>query len=118
MAEGVARIKKAFPQVSSGFFDVLLEEIKRIGFTDKRFEDAVTNLIHGCEYPVPTIARLVSWDKKIQLYNYYHMCDKVDKFGSTVWETYKKVVLPGRTKPVWASMADIETYNLKTKTNH
>lgn len=53
-----------------GWYEVLNEMIDVEGFTDKRLIDATTNLIKTCQYPEPTIANILSFDKTQKLYTY------------------------------------------------
>lgn len=69
-AECIIRIKKAFPDLPDGWYDILEELLDAEKFTDKRFIDAAKNLIINCQYPKPTIANILSYDKKMQLYTY------------------------------------------------
>lgn len=75
----VKRLSTAFPTLPEGFYDILLERIKENGFSDQRFQDAVSNLIDTCPYPQPTIANIISWDKKIKLYTYCEVVEKVNE---------------------------------------
>jgi hypothetical protein len=109
----VKQVKKAFPSLPTGFYDVLTDRIKELGFSDERLKDAVNNLIDTCVYPVPTIANIISWDKRIKLYNYNQIIDLVDKYGVSVWDNYKSVKISGITVRTYASLIDIQKYNLQ-----
>lgn len=45
----------------------MLDEEK---FTDKKLTDAVKNLIKTCQYPEPTIANILGYDKRIKAYTW------------------------------------------------
>jgi hypothetical protein len=109
----VKKIKAAFPALPSGFYDILTDRLKELGFSDQRLIDAVNNLIDTCVYPTPTIANVISWDKRVKLYSYSQMCDMTNKLGASVWEDYKAVVIQGINRRVYAAITDIELYNLK-----
>lgn len=109
----VKKIKSAFPSLPSGFYDILTDRLKELRFSDQRLTDAVNNLIDTCPYPTPTIANLISWDKRIKLYNYQEMVAMVDKFGEVTWRSYKAVKISGFKSRVYASVTDIEAYNLE-----
>lgn len=79
--ENVKRLKKAFPALPKGFYDIMSEMIQDEGFTDERLNDAVKNVIKTCVYPMPTIANIISWDRRMKLYNYKEVCDYVDSGG-------------------------------------
>ena len=65
----IALIKKAFPALPLGFYDVLTDRLTEHGFCDDRFRDAVIHVIDTCPYPTPTIANFISYDKKIPCFN-------------------------------------------------
>jgi hypothetical protein len=108
----VSRLKLAFPALEVGFFDVLLERIKENGFTDKRLRDAVNNLVDNFVYPTPTIANIISFDKRVKLYSYTQMLDMVMSYGVSAWKEYKAIKLIGSCR-FYASIIDIKQYNLE-----
>jgi hypothetical protein len=109
----VKKIKAAFPSLPIGFYEVLEDRIKELNFSDQKLIDAVNNLIDTCIYPTPTIASLLSWDKRIKLYSYYDMVNMTDKYGASVWDNYKAISIQGISTRVYASKIDIEKYNLE-----
>ena len=70
LAEGFVTIKKAFPKLSSGWYDALEECLDEAGFTDKRFAESIKSLVMNCQYPEPTIANITGFDRRVKLYNY------------------------------------------------
>ena len=70
LADCVIRIKKSFPKLPDGWYEMLNEMIDLEGFTDQRLADATLNLIKTCPYPEPTIANILSFDKIQKLYTY------------------------------------------------
>lgn len=113
--ETVKKIKKAFPSLFPGFYDILSERIKVLGFTNERLADAVNHVIDTCIYPTPTIANFIGYDKKIKLYTHGEIVKKMEGEGTHVWENYKPVQFPDREKLVWVTIEDIKKYNLKTE---
>ena len=63
-------LKKTFPKLPDGWYDILEKMLDEEKFTDKRFIDATKNLIKTCIYPEPTIANILGFDKKQKLYSY------------------------------------------------
>jgi len=109
--ENVSKIKKAFPILSAGFFDIFQERLKNKGFTDQKLNDAVNYVIDNCIYPTPTIANFLSFDKHIKLYTYDQMLQMPDvKFA---FEIYRPIKMTGREKPLYASKENIKKYNFK-----
>jgi len=113
--EQVKKLKKAFPALPAGFYDVLTDRIKELKISDARLTDAVNHVIDTCMYPTPTIANIISWDVKIKLLTYDDMIDMVQHSGPVVWDNYKAVE-PPRDVPVrvYAHVNDIERFNLTT----
>lgn len=109
----MSRIKKAFPNLSSGFYDILLERIKQANFTNKRLEDAVNNLIDNYKYPTPPISAIISFDKKIKVYTYNDILEMVSLGGDYIFQQFEPVKIYNGTKPFWASVIDIQTYNIE-----
>ena len=110
----VSDIKKSFPTLPVGFYDVFADRLKANNFTDQRLQDAVNFVIDTCVYPTPTIAQFIGFDKKIKLYTYQDMVTKVEEFGAEIWNSFKPVKIEDREKPVWVHVDDIKKYNLKT----
>lgn len=106
------KLKLSFPQLSEGFYDILSDRIKKNGFTDKRLKDAIDNLIDNYIYPLPSIASIISFDKRIKLLTYYQMCDLAYHFGKSVWCNYK-VIKTNAKQRMYASITDIELYHLE-----
>src|SRR6056297_3560852 len=67
-AKMTEKIVKTFPKLSSQFFDIFYDRIRDNGFTDKRLKDAVNYVIDNCQYPEPTIAQFISFDKTVKLF--------------------------------------------------
>jgi hypothetical protein len=106
------RLKYAFPQLPQGFYDILSDRIKANGFSDDRLKDAINNIIDNCIYPVPSIANIISFDKRVKLYTYTEILDLVNQFGASVWNSYKAIET-GSKRRLYASIAEIEKFNLK-----
>lgn len=105
--ESVATIKKAFPALPAGFYDVFTDRIKENGFCDDRLRDAVNSVIDNCVYPQPTIAQFISYDKRLK-FKTWHEMTKED-----CWGTYLPVQLPDRPKVIWVHANDIAAYKLE-----
>jgi hypothetical protein len=111
--ENVVRMKKSFPQLPPGFYDVLSDRLIANGFGDERLTDAVNHVIDTCLYPTPTIASFISFDKKIEINTYEAMIKKTNEFGGDVWKNYTAIQFPDREKKVWVRNDDVKKYNLK-----
>lgn len=105
-AHGAAKIKKAFPKLPIGWYQILEEALDEERFTDERFRDAVWNLIKTCPYPEPTIANVLGYDKKIKIYTYQEL---MSKYASSyypgakydpIYSEYKKIEIDGQMRLV------------------
>lgn len=112
LIESVAVIKKSFPALPIGFYDVFTDRLKANGFSDERLKDAIAHVIDTCVYPQPTIAQFISYDKKIKLNSYEDMLKKLNEFGPDVWNSYKMIKMADRIKPVWVHVDDVKKIRL------
>lgn len=112
VVEATAKIKKAFPALPPEFFDVLIDMVKNECFSDNRFMDAVNNVIKNCEYPTPTVAKFLSFDKSVKLYTYSDMIKLVNT-DRKAFEKHKAIKVQGTKEPLWAHISDIERYKLE-----
>jgi hypothetical protein len=106
----VRQLKNAFPSLPIGFYDILHDRIVDNGFSEQRLKDAVKNLIDTCVYPTPTIANIISWDKRVKLYSYNEMTDLVMKYGASTWNEYGKREV--NDKVFWINKAEALQYGI------
>ncbi len=103
-------LHEAFPRLSEGWFSVLSARLKAEAFSGERLTAAVDDLIKTCEYPEPTIARVLAFDRKVTLLDYEAMCEK---WTQGLGKFYKMVRKADTThQPLWASTDDIERCRL------
>ena len=107
MTSGYSIIKKAFPALSPGFYEILGEMLKEDNFTDERFHDAVKHVLRTCEYPTPTVANFLGYDKRVKLYTYEQICKMCTPENSM----FEKVVrIKHNNAPFYVDRADYERY--------
>lgn len=87
----IVKIKKAFPELPIEFYDVFIDRLKENSFNNDRLIDAVNHVIDTCEFPKPTIAKFVSYDRRVKLRDHVYMSDLAQKWGAKVWKDYKKI---------------------------
>lgn len=116
LTKEIVRLKKSFPQLPIEFYDILLDRLKANGFTNQRLTDAMNNLIDHFTYPMPTIANIISFDKRVKLYNYYEIIEMVIQNGIKVWDNFKPVKSNSKQR-LYAEMKDIIQYKLELDTN-
>lgn len=112
----IAKLKKSFPTLPKEFYDVLSERIKENKFSNKRLSESIDNVIDNCVYPTPTIAQFISFDKKMKLYSYHDILRMNDQTG-IAFKCYRPVKINNLSKPLYASVEDIEKYNLQKWNN-
>ena len=112
LVENMAVLKKSFPSLPGGFYDILVDRIKENGFSDERLRAAISNVIDTCIYPTPTIANIISFDRHVKLNTYEEMLKKMNEIGPEVWKLYQPVMLPNRKKPVWVLIDEVKYLGL------
>ncbi len=108
-----SKIKKAFPALPAGFYDVFATMIKEDGFCDARLRDAVNHVIRTCIYPTPTIAQFISFDKTVPHRNYEQMCKEALTYDG-VWKEWLAIKYPELPMVVWVHANDVVKYKLET----
>lgn len=109
--QAVVAIKKAFPSLPTGFYDMFDSRIKDNNFTANRLNDAVTHVIDNCIYPTPTIANFISFDRTVKFKTHDEMCKEAMTYPQ-VWQQWLPVRFPNMPKTVWVFANDIEKYKL------
>ncbi len=112
VVESTAKIAKAFPQLTPGFYDMLMERIKEKGFCDERLKDAVSFVIDNCPYPTPTLANFVSFDRTLKIKTYDEMC-KEALTSESIWREWLPVKYPDMPRTVWVHANDIVKHGLQ-----
>jgi hypothetical protein len=109
VAKNVAKIKAAFPALPKDFFTLLIDRAKDKGFSDARLTDAVNNVIDTCQYPTPTLANFLSFDKRVKVFNYSEMCNAITNSGFSS-SSFAQLRING--KLFWVKQSDKEVFNL------
>jgi hypothetical protein len=108
------KVLAAFPDISNDFIIILAERIIDNNFTIQRVKDSINNIIDNFQFPKSKISDFISFDKRVKLFTYNQIIDLVNQHGAVVWDNYKAVEI-GLKHRVYASIVDIEKYNLKIK---
>lgn len=111
-ARAVDKIKDSFPSLHGGFHKVLAQRVTELKIPDERFMDAVNHVIDNCQYPTPTIANFLSYDKKIKLYTYDQYLKLNHELQNQASRYYKAVRIKGQSRQMYASINDIEKFNI------
>lgn len=111
LAKAVGRLSKAFPGLTEGFHDVFADRIKEIGFSNDRLMDAVNHVIDNCQYPQPTIAQFIGFDKRVKMYDYQQIVNMNSDDGEYPRKVFK--YFSRLESGFYANNKDIEKYGLK-----
>ena len=79
LTRNIAKLEMAFPKMQGEFFKILLERIDANNFSNKRLENAVNYVIDKFQYKELNVADVISWDRKINIYTYYQICNLIQK---------------------------------------
>jgi predicted methyltransferase len=81
------RLQAAFPQTPPQLILILTQRIVEKKISGQQITDAVNNLIDNYKYPVPTVAEILSWDKKVKLYKHSEVVELIPKgYDFTMFE--------------------------------
>ena len=92
-----AKITAVFKGVDQPFLNVLKEYFFKNNFTNERMIDAVDHVIGNCQYPTPTVAQFISFDKKVKLFDYNQACDYVSRYGGDFTKWFESVDIDGKS---------------------
>jgi hypothetical protein len=109
--ESIALLKKAFPKLTKGWYEILRDRAKDKGFTNERFKAAVLNCIDTCKYPEPTVAMILDYDQRIEMLTWYEVAEKEKSFGKSIWDYYETVDI--KEICYYARKEDVIKYQLK-----
>ena len=115
IAQEVVKLKHAFPTISKEFANVLSERIYANNFTEERIRDAVAYVLDNFRYKQPTIADVISFDKRVKVYSYTQILNMLVEIGPSVWNDYKPVKVEGVDRTVYVNIAEAESLGLKYK---
>lgn len=84
----------AFPQAQASFYKILSERIRDKAIPDQRLKDSIDNLIDNFHYPVPTIADVIGFDRKMKLLTYRDMTKLAPEIPG-IFEKYESIEYGG-----------------------
>ena len=88
------RLKFAFSQLSREYFIILNERIVDKKMTKEQVHDAISRVIDTCVYPVPGMAEILSYDRRVKLYTHKQVLAKINEGYTFV--NFEKVELDGK----------------------
>ena len=89
LAQETAKIHVLFPKLDKLFVPLLIERLSVNNFTEKRVKDAISYLIDNFKYQNPSIADIVSFDKKIKIYSHNDVVQLVTENKADFSDFYK-----------------------------
>ena len=90
----VKKLMAAFPEVSSDFLIVLVERMIDKNFTKERVKEAINHVIDTNPYKRPSIADIISFDRKIKVYTYSEISAKCYP-GYSAFDNFEKIEIEG-----------------------
>lgn len=93
----VRKLMAAFPQVSNDFLIVLIERMIDKKFTKERVKEAINHVIDTNPYQRPSIADIISFDRKIKVYTYSEISSKCYP-GYSAFEHFEVIEIEGRKR--------------------
>ena len=93
----VRKLMAAFPQVSNDFLIVLIERMIDKKFTKERIKEAINHVIDTNPYQRPSIADIISFDRKIKVYTYSEISSKCYP-GYSAFDHFEKIEIEGRKR--------------------
>ena len=93
----VNKLVAAFPDVKNDFLIVLVERMIDKNFTKERVKEAINHVIDTNPYKRPSIADIISFDRKIKLYTYSEIQAKCYP-GYSAFDQFEKIEIEGRKR--------------------
>jgi hypothetical protein len=91
--EEVKKLLAVFPEVTNDFLIILIDRLTDNKFTKDRVKDAISHVIDTCPYKRPSIADIISFDRKVKTYSYSEMVALCTPYRTT--ENFEMVEISG-----------------------
>ena len=88
----------AFPDAGNDYIILLVDRLTDNGFTAQRVHDAINHVIDTNPYKRPSIADIISFDKKVKLYTYSELEAKGRQGAKDVFKNYERVKIEGKVR--------------------
>lgn len=92
----VKRIHAAFPQAPNQLILIMSQRIVERGLSREQLVDAVNNLIDNFRFPVPTVADIIGFDKKVKLFSHAEVVAMLPK--GYEFTDFEKIELNGKIR--------------------
>ena len=88
----------AFPDIGNDYIILLVDRLTDNRFTAQRVKDAINHVIDTNPYKRPSIADIISFDKKVKLFTYSEIEAKGRQGEKDVFENYERVKIEGKVR--------------------
>ena len=93
----VIKLSNAFTDIDNGYLIVLVDRLIDNGFTVQRVKDAINHAIDTIHYRRPSIAEIISFDKKAKVYTYDEVMAKCQP-GQSFFDKVERVEIAGKIR--------------------
>ena len=96
----VTEVKKlcaAFPNVTNDYLAILIDRLLANHFTTDRVRDAINHIIDTSPYQRPSVAEIVSFDRKVKLFSYKEV-QTLCAPGYPAFDHFNRVEINGKIK--------------------
>ena len=93
----VKKLMAAFPDVKTDFLIVLVERMIDKKFTKERVREAINHVIDTNPYKRPSIADIISFDRKVKVYSYSEIASKCYP-GYSAFDHFETIDIEGRKR--------------------
>lgn len=103
-ADNTILLKKTYPELEKGFYEILNKFLDEENFTDERFTHSVHHLIKTYDFPKPKPANILSYDKKIKILTWDDLAEATNDFSpdsrKRYWDNYSSIKIEGEIRYV------------------
>jgi len=93
----IRKLAAAFPDITNDFIILLAERITENKFTKERVRQAVNHVIDTNPYKRPSIADIISFDKKIKLLTWEQVAEKCSP-GNSAFDNHVRIMIEGQPR--------------------
>lgn len=109
MAIACNKLQGAFAKATPSFCNLLAERMIANGFDKRRIDDAIGWVLDNIRWQTPTIADIISYDRRCKLYTYREVLAMIDR-GEATFDDFERRVIKGQTYRV--KKADLAQFGL------
>lgn len=113
MEAGFNKLRELRPNLPASFYNILTEQVVKMGFSATRFMDAIDSVIRYNNYRDIQPAAVLSYDKSYRMISYKKMLYEISSTGGST-DDYApiKVIKDGKEYTYFVAMEDKIRYNI------